>query len=41
VLWEELMARVAAIEVVGEPVRNRSTLIKGYQSLPVVIKRKQ
>ena len=40
VLWEELMTRVSAIEVVGEPVRNRSTLIKGYQSLPVVIKRK-
>ena len=41
VLWEELLLRVSAIEVVGEPVRNRSTLIKGYQSLPVVINRKR
>lgn len=40
VLWEELLPRISAIEVVGEPVRNRSTLIKGYQSLPVVIRRK-
>jgi cytochrome P450 len=40
VLWEALLPRISSIEVVGEPVRNRSTLIKGYQSLPVVITRK-
>ena len=40
VLWEALLPRISSIAVVGEPVRNRSTLIKGYQSLPVVITRK-
>lgn len=40
VLWEELLTRVEDIELVGAPVRNRSTLIKGYQSLPVVVTRK-
>jgi len=40
VLWEELLPRISSIEVVGEPVRNRSTLIKGHQSLRVVMTRK-
>ncbi len=37
VLWEELLPRFSLIEVVGEPVRVRSNLIRGYQSLPVVL----
>ncbi|MGV0035619.1 MAG: cytochrome P450 [Candidatus Azotimanducaceae bacterium WSBS_2022_MAG_OTU7] len=37
VLWEELVKRVSDIQVIGEPVRNRSTLIKGYHCLPIVI----
>jgi cytochrome P450 len=39
VLWEELIDRVFVIELVGEPVRNRSNLIKGYSSLPVIIQK--
>ena len=36
VLWEEILPRFKNIEVVGEPVRNRSYLIRGYTDLPVV-----
>ena len=36
-LWEEMMQRFKLIEVIGEPVRIRSNLIRGYQSLPVVL----
>lgn len=37
ILWEELLQRVESIELAGEPVRNRSTLIKGYGALPVTV----
>jgi len=37
VLWEELLPRFGCIEVVGKPVRIRSNLIRGYQSLPVML----
>ena len=36
VLWEELLPRYR-VEVVGEPVRVRSNLIRGFQKLPVVL----
>jgi len=39
VLWEEILPRFKRIEVVGEPVRTRSNLLRGYSSLPVVIDR--
>jgi cytochrome P450 len=39
VLWEELIDRVFVIELVGEPVRNRSNLINGYSSLPVILQK--
>jgi len=35
VLWEELMARYSNVEVVGEPVRTRSSFVNGYLNLPV------
>ena len=37
ILWEEIMARFAHIEVVGEPVRVMSNFVQGYESLPVRI----
>jgi cytochrome P450 len=37
ILWEELLHRVESIELAGVPVRNRSSLIKGYASLPVSV----
>lgn len=35
VVWEEIMKRFHWIEVVGEPVRARSNVIRGYKNLPV------
>jgi cytochrome P450 len=35
VLWEEIMKRFRFVEVVGEPVRVRSSFVKGYAALPV------
>ena len=35
ILWEEVMARYAKVEVVGTPVRVRSNFVKGFQELPV------
>ena len=37
VLWEEILKRFKHIEVVGEPVRTKSNLIRGYLNLPVVV----
>ncbi|MBV1876918.1 MAG: cytochrome P450 [Pseudomonadales bacterium] len=34
-VWEGIMERFEKVEVVGEPVRSYSTLIKGYSELPV------
>ena len=35
ILWEEIMARFAFVEVVGEPVRLPSNFIHGFTDLPV------
>jgi len=35
ILWEEVLERFRAVEVVGEPVRVRSSFIRGYEQLPV------
>ena len=35
ILWEEVMSRFHAIEVVGAPERVYSSFIKGYTRLPV------
>jgi cytochrome P450 len=38
ILWEELLKRDLAIEIVGPPVRLYSNFIRGIRSLPVVIR---
>jgi cytochrome P450 len=35
VLWEEIMKRYRAVEVVGDPVRVKSSFVKGFAELPV------
>jgi len=35
VAWEEIMKRFRTVEVVGEPVRVKSNIIRGYRELPV------
>ena len=35
VLWEELLQRYERVEVVGPPVRTRSSFVNGYTELPV------
>jgi cytochrome P450 len=37
ILWEEILQRFRTIEVVGAPVRVRSTFVRGFSSLPVRI----
>ena len=38
IIWEEILKRFDTIEVVDEPKRSYSSLIKGYETLPVRIK---
>jgi cytochrome P450 len=38
IVWEEILKRFDHIEVVGEPTRVRSSFVKGYETLPVVIR---
>jgi cytochrome P450 len=37
IIWEEILKRFPRIEVVGEPTRNYSAFVHGYETLPVVI----
>lgn len=37
VLWEEILPRFSAIEVVDEPSRIYSSFVKGYNTLPVIV----
>ncbi|HSB24800.1 MAG TPA: cytochrome P450 [Burkholderiaceae bacterium] len=37
ILWDEILKRFPVIEVVGEPVRVRSTFVRGFSQLPVRI----
>lgn len=37
VTWEEIMKRFHTVEVVGEPVRVASNMIRGYRSMPVQV----
>ncbi len=39
IIWEEILKRFPFIEVVGEPKRVFSTFVKGYESLPVIIRK--
>lgn len=38
ILWEEILKRYSFIEVVGEPKRTHSNFVRGYESLPVIIR---
>lgn len=37
IIWEEILKRFPAIEVVGEPVRSFSSFVHGFESMQVVI----
>ncbi|WP_411286340.1 cytochrome P450 [Phenylobacterium sp.] len=39
IVWEEILKRFSNIEVMGDPVRVRSSFVKGYETLPVRISR--
>ena len=40
IIWEEILKRFPEVTVVGEPRRSLSTFVKGYETLPVVIPRR-
>lgn len=40
IVWEEIMKRFPEIQVVDEPKRVRSTFVKGYESMTVIIPRR-
>jgi cytochrome P450 len=40
IIWEEILKRFPEIVVTGEPKRVYSTFVKGYETLPVVIPRR-
>jgi cytochrome P450 len=37
IIWEEMLKRFPSIELVEEPTRTHSVFVKGYETLPVVI----
>jgi cytochrome P450 len=37
ILWEELLRRFSRIEVMGEPTRVRSSFVRGYLQMPVLV----
>ncbi|MDR3510932.1 MAG: cytochrome P450 [Caulobacteraceae bacterium] len=40
IIWEEILKRFPTIELAGEPQRTHSIFVKGYETLPVVIPRR-
>jgi cytochrome P450 len=40
IIWEEILARFPTVELVGEPTRTHSVFVKGYETLPVIIPRR-
>ena len=38
ILWEELLPRIASMELAGEPSRVASTFVSGPKSVPVRFK---
>ena len=40
IIWEEILKRFPVIELAGEPTRTHSIFVHGYESLPVVIPRR-
>jgi cytochrome P450 len=37
IIWEEILKRFPRIELVGEPTRNYSSFVHGYETMRVVI----
>jgi cytochrome P450 len=37
IIWEEILKRFPRIELAGEPTRNYSSFVHGYETMPVVI----
>ncbi len=37
IIWEEILKRFPSIELVGEPTRNYSSFVHGYETMPVII----
>jgi len=37
IIWEEILKRFPVITLVGEPVRNYSSFVHGFESMPVII----
>ena len=40
IIWEEILKRFPNIELAGEPTRTHSIFVHGYETLPVVIPRR-
>ena len=40
IIWEEILKRFPSVELVSEPTRTHSVFVKGYETLPVVIPRR-
>jgi cytochrome P450 len=40
IIWEEILRRFPEVIVTGEPKRTYSTFVKGYETLPVIIPRR-
>ncbi|HEX3915763.1 MAG TPA: cytochrome P450 [Caulobacteraceae bacterium] len=40
IIWEEILKRFPVIELAGEPTRTHSVFVHGYETLPVVIPRR-
>ena len=40
VIWEEILKRFPAVQVLEEPKRVPSTFVRGYQSMQVLIPRR-
>jgi cytochrome P450 len=40
IIWEEIMKRFPTVELASEPSRTHSVFVKGYETLPVVIPRR-
>ncbi|HUZ12473.1 MAG TPA: cytochrome P450 [Caulobacteraceae bacterium] len=40
IIWEEILKRFPSVELVGEPERTHSVFVKGYETLPVMIPRR-
>lgn len=40
IIWEEILKRFPEVVVTGEPKRTYSTFVKGYETLPVIIPRR-